>query len=152
LPKANSGLPGNARQNIDGTPIHPDEFASGKLEVDVRSTTTLWQFVATAVAEFERIVLDADSRPIDISVKSRGFPDWMKRALLIAARGMMPFGLASQVQPEFAVRQTRPTDKEKPASPAGKSFDVRRRRTRVRRAKPGRTVIPDNKWKRDFVA
>ena len=34
------------------------EFASGKLAVDLRSTTTLWQFAATAVADFERIVLD----------------------------------------------------------------------------------------------
>ncbi len=68
-------------ESIDGTPFHPDECADGKLEVDVRSTTTLWQFVVTAVAEFERITLDAESRPIDISVKSRGFPDWMKEHL-----------------------------------------------------------------------
>ena len=57
-------------ERIDGTAIHPD-----------------LAFVATAVAEFERIVLDTESRPIDISVKARGFPDWMKRALLITARG-----------------------------------------------------------------
>jgi hypothetical protein len=119
-------------ERIDGTPIHPD-----------------LAFVATAVAEFERIVLDERSRMIDMSVKARGFPDWMKRALLITARGMMPFGLASQVQPEFAVRQTRPLG-------AG-SGDVCRRQTRVCRTKYGKTPTslangqilcdPDNKWK-----
>ncbi len=105
-------------ERIDGTPIHPD-----------------LGFVATAVAEFERIVLDAESRPIDISAKSRGFPDWMKRALLITARAMMQFGLASQVQPEFAIRQTRPIRH-------GRSFDVCRRQTRVCRATPGNTASP----------
>ncbi len=45
-----------------------------------------------------------NARPnIDMSVKARGFPDWMKRALLIEARAMMQFGLASQVQPEFGL-------------------------------------------------
>ncbi len=48
------------------------------------------------MAGFERIVLDEKSRVIDMSVKARGFPDWMKRALLIEARAMMQFGLASQ--------------------------------------------------------
>jgi hypothetical protein len=57
-------------ERIDGTPIRPD-----------------LGFVATAVAEFERIVLDTESRPIDMSIKARGFPAWMKRALLITARG-----------------------------------------------------------------
>jgi hypothetical protein len=104
-------------ERIDGTPIHPD-----------------LGFVATAVAEFERIVLDERSRVIDMSVKARGFPPWMKRALLIEARAMMQFGLASQVQPEFAIRQTRPIRH-------GRSFDVCRRQTRVCRAAPGNTAI-----------
>ena len=57
-------------ESIDGRPIHPD-----------------LAFAAVAVAEFERIVLDEKSRVMDMSVKSRGFPDWMKRGLLIEARG-----------------------------------------------------------------
>jgi hypothetical protein len=62
-------------ERIDWTPIHPD-----------------LAFAATAVAEFERIVLDEKSTVIDMSVKARGFPPWMRTR----------FGLASQVQPEFA--------------------------------------------------
>ncbi len=56
-------------ETIDGTAVNPDIA-----------------FAAVAVAEFERVVLGAESRPIDVSVKSRGFPPWVKRALLIAAR------------------------------------------------------------------
>jgi hypothetical protein len=114
-------------ERIDGTPIHPD-----------------LAFVATAVAEFERIVLDTESRPLDISVKARGFPDWMKRALLITARAMMQFGLASQVQPEFAIRQTRPLD-------AG-SGDVCRRQTRVCRAQARQTVIRTTNGRRVWLS
>ncbi len=45
----------------------------------------------------------------------------------------------------------RRTAKRQPRSPTDKSFDVCRRQTRVCRATPGKTVIPDNKWKRDLV-
>ncbi len=104
-------------ERIDGTPIHPD-----------------LAFVATAVAEFERIVLDEKSRAIDMSVKARGFPDWMRTR----------FGLASQVQPEFAGRQTRPVN--------ARSGDVRRRRTRVCRATPGKTVTPTISGRRVWLS
>jgi hypothetical protein len=91
LPKANSSLPGNARQYadpavepvdidrddpdrrcelIDGTPIHPD-----------------LAMVALAAARFRRIVLDARSKPIDVSYTSRGFPPEVKQVLLVLARG-----------------------------------------------------------------
>ncbi len=72
-------------ERIDGTPIHPD-----------------LAFVATAVAEFERIVLDERSRVIDMSVKARGFPDWMKRALLVTARGRCRTRGCDSVWPCFA--------------------------------------------------
>ncbi len=96
-PQANSGLPGNARQyvdrddpdlrceTIDGTPIHPDVA-----------------FAAVAVAEFERVVLDEKSRVIDMSVKARGFPPWMKRALLIESRGRCRTPGCDAVWPCFA--------------------------------------------------
>ncbi len=72
-------------ERIDGTPIHPD-----------------LAFVATAVAEFERVVLDERSRMIDMSVKSRGFPAWMKRALLITARARCRTRGCDSVWPCFA--------------------------------------------------
>jgi hypothetical protein len=55
---------------IDGTPIHPN-----------------LALMAMAVAEFKRIVIDAKSRAIDVSVKSRCFLPWMKEVLLVEGRG-----------------------------------------------------------------
>jgi len=54
----------------DGTPLHPRLAA-----------------VALASGMLRRIVLDAAGRPLDASVKARGFPPWMKEILLIQARG-----------------------------------------------------------------
>ncbi len=55
---------------IDGTPVDP-RIA----------------LVALAVARFRRIVIDAESQVVNASVESRSFPSWMKRLLLILARG-----------------------------------------------------------------
>lgn len=54
----------------DGTPIHPRLAAA-----------------ALAVGRFRRIVFDSDSRPVDVAVKLRAFPPWMRHVLLIRARG-----------------------------------------------------------------
>ncbi len=106
-------------ETIDGTPIHPDAA-----------------FAAVAVAEFERIVLDAKSRPIDVSVKSRGFPPWMKRALLIAARGRCGIRACDACHYWLQV------DHVNPHSKGGET-----------RLDNGQILCdPDNKWKRDLVA
>ena len=55
---------------IDGTPLHP-HFAG----------------IALAAGEFQRIVMDARDRPINVASKSRGFPPWMRQLLLVRARG-----------------------------------------------------------------
>ncbi|MEM7095115.1 MAG: HNH endonuclease [Actinomycetota bacterium] len=55
---------------IDGTPLHP------------RLALAL-----VGVGVFRRHVLDARSRPIDVSVNARSFPQWMKDAALISTRG-----------------------------------------------------------------
>ncbi len=123
-------------ERIDGTPIHPDEFALGKLVVDVRSTTTLWQFVATAVAEFERIVLDERSRVIDMSVKARGYPPWMKRALLIEARARCRTRGCDSPYHWLQVDHVEPHSKGGPTSLSNGQI----------------LCDPDNKWKRDLVA
>jgi hypothetical protein len=54
----------------DGTPLHPRLAA-----------------VAVVAGRFRRIVFDTASRPVDVAVKARGFPPWMKQVLLIKARG-----------------------------------------------------------------
>ncbi len=106
-------------QTIDGTPIHPDIA-----------------FAAVAVAEFERIVLDAESRPIDVSVKSRGFPAWMKRALLVAAQGRC------KIRGCDACHYWLQVDHEHPFSKGGET-----------RLDNGQILCdPDNKWKADLVA
>ncbi len=106
-------------ERIDGTPIHPD-----------------LAFVATAVAEFERIVLDAESRPIDMSVKARGFPDWMKRALLITARSRCRTRGCDAPYHWLQVDHIHPHSKGGPTSLANGQI----------------LCDPDNKWKRDLVA
>ncbi len=55
---------------LDGSPLHP-----------------YWAAIALAAGTFRRVVMDAKSKPIDMSVKSRGFPPWMKHLLLLRARG-----------------------------------------------------------------
>ena len=55
---------------IDGQPMHP-EFALATL----------------GVATLRRHVMDAKSRPLDVSLNARAFPQWMKDAALIASRG-----------------------------------------------------------------
>ncbi len=55
---------------IDGTPIHPKQAA-----------------VAMAAGMLRRTVFDEHSQPIDVAVKARGFPTWMKQTLLVRARG-----------------------------------------------------------------
>jgi len=54
----------------DGTPIHPKLAAT-----------------ALAVGRFRRIVFDSESRAVDVAVKARSFPTWMRQTLLISARG-----------------------------------------------------------------
>ncbi len=105
-------------ERIDGTPIHPD-----------------LAFVATAVAEFERIVLDERSRVIDMSVKARGFPDWMKRALLIEARGRCRTRGCDSPYHWLQVDHVEPHSKGGPTSLANGQI----------------LCDPDNKWKRDHV-
>ncbi len=104
-------------ERIDGTPIHPD-----------------LAFVATAVAEFERIVLDERSRVIDMSVKSRGFPPWMKRALLITARARCRTRGCDSPYHWLQVDHVEPHSKGGPTSLANGQI----------------LCDPDNKWKRDF--
>lgn len=55
---------------IDGTPIHP--YHARKL---------------FGVATFRRHVMDAKGRLIDVAVNSRSFPQWMRNALHVQARG-----------------------------------------------------------------
>ncbi len=55
---------------LNGTPLHP-----------------YWAAIALAAGTFRRVVMDAKSKPIEMSVKSRGFPPWMKHLLLLRARG-----------------------------------------------------------------
>jgi hypothetical protein len=105
-------------ERIDGTPIHPDRA-----------------FVATAVAEFERIVLDERSRVIDMSVKSRGFPPWMKRALLIEARARCRTRGCDALYHWLQVDHVEPHSKGGPTSLANGQI----------------LCDPDNKWKRDHV-
>ncbi len=105
-------------ERIDGTPIHPD-----------------LAFVATAVAEFERIVLNEKSRVIDMSVKARGFPDWMKRALLIEARGRCRTRGCDAPYHWLQVDHVEPHSKGGPTSLANGQI----------------LCDPDNKWKRDLV-
>ncbi len=106
-------------ERIDGTPIHPD-----------------LAFVATAVAEFERIVLDERSRVIDMSVKARGFPDWMKRALLIEARARCRTRGCDAPYHWLQVDHVEPHSKGGSTSLANGQI----------------LCDPDNKWKRDLVA
>ncbi len=106
-------------ERIDGTPIHPD-----------------LAFVATAVSEFERIVLDEKSRVIDMSVKARGFPPWMKRALLIEARARCRIRGCDALYHWLQVDHVEPHSKGGPTSLANGQI----------------LCDPDNKWKRDLVA
>jgi hypothetical protein len=101
-------------ERIDGTPIHPD-----------------LAFVATAVAEFERIVLNEKSRVIDMSVKARGFPDWMKRALLIEARARCKIRGCDSPYHWLQVDHIHPHSKGGPTSFANGQI----------------LCDPDNKWK-----
>ncbi len=55
---------------IDGTPLHPN-----------------LAMIAMAAARFRRIVIDARSRPIDVSYTARGFPPDIKQILFVLARG-----------------------------------------------------------------
>ncbi len=87
LPQANSGLPGNARPNID------------------------------------------------MSVKARGFPDWMKRALLIEARGRCRTRGCDSPYHWLQVDHVHPHSKGGPTSLANGQI----------------LCDPDNKWKRDHV-
>ncbi len=105
-------------ERIDGTPIHPD-----------------LAFVATAVAEFERVVLDERSRVIDMSVKARGFPPWMKRALLIEARARCRIRGCDALYHWLQVDHVEPHSKGGPTSLANGQI----------------LCDPDNKWKRDHV-
>ena len=55
---------------IDGTPIHPHHALK-----------------LFGVATFRRHIMDANSRMIDVAVNARSFPNWMRNALHIQARG-----------------------------------------------------------------
>ena len=55
---------------IDGTPIHPKHVLP-----------------ILGVATFRRHILNAKSRLIDVSVNARTFPQWMRNALHVQARG-----------------------------------------------------------------
>ena len=62
--------PNHRCEFIDGTPLHP-RLAAALL----------------GVAELRRIVLDAASKPVDVSVNARSFPNWMRDAGLVSTRG-----------------------------------------------------------------
>ena len=55
---------------IDGTPIHP-----------------MYALAAMAIGQFRRTVYSATGKPIETSVKSRTFPNWMKDILSITTNG-----------------------------------------------------------------
>ncbi len=120
---------------IDGTPIHPN-----------------LALMAMAVAEFKRIVLDTKSKAIDVSVKARGFPPWMKEVLLVEGRGRCGSPACDAPLPSLQA------DHVKPHSKGGQTIlangqildDVCRRQTRVCRAAARQYCDPHNKWKRDF--
>ncbi len=104
LPKANSGLPGNARQHID------------------------------------------------MSVKARGFPDWMKRALLIEARGRCRTRGCDAPYHWLQVDHIHPHSKGGPTSLA--NGQILRCLPQANSGLPGNArqyCDPDNKWKRDLV-
>jgi hypothetical protein len=106
-------------ESIDGTPIHPDVA-----------------FAAVAVAEFERVTVDTRSRVMDMSVKARGFPPWMKRALLIEARARCRTRGCDSPYHWVQVDHIHPHSKGGPTSLANGQI----------------LCDPDNKWKRDLVA
>jgi hypothetical protein len=54
----------------DGTPIHPN-----------------LAIVALAVGRFRRMVFDSESKPVEVAVRARSFPQWMRQVLLVRARG-----------------------------------------------------------------
>ncbi len=103
---------------IDGTPIHPD-----------------LAIVALAAARFRRIVLDAQSRPIDVSYTSRGFPPDIKQILLVLARGRCSTRGCDAPYRWLQADHVHPHSKGGPTSLAN-----------------GQVLCgPDNKWKNDHV-
>ncbi len=86
--------------------------------------------------EFERVVLDERSRVIDMSVKARGFPPWMKRALLIEARARCRTRGCDSPYHWLQVDHVEPHSKGGETSLANGQI----------------LCDPDNKWKRDLVA
>ena len=103
----------------DGTPLHP-RLAS----------------VALAVGLLRRVVFDSASRPVDVSVRSRGFPPWMKELLMLQARGRCR---APGCDAPFAWLQA---DHIVPHSRGGPT-----------RLSNGQILCdPHNKWKRDDMA
>lgn len=103
---------------IDGTPIHPH-----------------LAMIALAAARFRRIVLDARSKPIDVSYTSRGFPPDIKQVLLAAARGRC------ETRGCDASHYWLQVDHKHPYSKGGKTSLAN-----------GQILCgPDNRWKNDHV-
>ena len=62
---------------IDGTPIHPF-LALHALGLATGQTDPI---------KLRRVIIDANSRPMDVSVNARSFPEWMRTTHLIETRG-----------------------------------------------------------------
>lgn len=66
----------------DGTPLHPQLAA-----------------IAFVVGQFRRIVFDSESRPVDVAVKARTFPPWMRQVLLAREARQVKSDVVSALQP-----------------------------------------------------
>ncbi|MDH3299202.1 MAG: hypothetical protein OES24_01700 [Acidimicrobiia bacterium] len=109
----------------DGTPIHPRLAAT-----------------ALAVGRFRRIVFDSESRPVDVALKARLFPPWMRQVLLIRARGRCQIPGCELRLPGSRPTTSHPIRKVgRRHCRTGRSFDVCRRQTRGD-LRSSRTVIP----------
>ncbi len=64
---------------IDGTPIHP--FLA------IAALGLIGPSGAVNPVTLRRYILDADSRLLDVSVNARRFPEWMRTAIHVQARG-----------------------------------------------------------------
>ncbi len=102
---------------IDGTPIHPN-----------------LALMTMAVAEFKRIVLDTKSKAVDVSVKARGFPPWMKEVLLVEGRGRCRSAACGAPLSWLQADHIQPHSKGGETSLANGQL----------------LCDPHNKWKRDF--
>jgi len=128
---------------IDGTPIHPF------LAVAAMGN---YGFDSAGQPNLRRYVLTADSRPLDVSVNARSFPEWMRTTALIGTRGQCgTFGCESphswlqidHVQPVVHGGETRLDNGEPSCSPdnLSKGADQGRKAWRDRTPPPRRTPL-----------